>query len=87
MSGEHSRTKSEIVLCYKCRGSGRIEHEELVCYHKRDYDYWHTTCKDCEGHGRIKETIETIVTREPYATPPITEKDIERENSKRKSGW
>lgn len=54
----------EIILCGTCKGSGLTNHEELTCYHKREYDYWTTTCKFCVGSGRQTKT--TTIKIEAY---------------------
>lgn len=51
---------TEIRICEKCKGTGFITCDELVNYHKRDYETWLETCKACNGHGRL--IWDTVVT-------------------------
>jgi DnaJ-class molecular chaperone len=57
-------TKREIQICSKCEGAGEISWDELVDYHKNDYETHTMTCAACAGTGRVVKT--TAVTFEPY---------------------
>ena len=57
-------TKREIIICPKCEGTGEIRWDELVNYHKNDYETHYATCKACAGTGRVVKTTE--VTFKPY---------------------
>lgn len=59
-----TQTKTEILVCDVCNGKGVIYKEELVCYHKGEYDYWTEECPICKGSGLLqkKVVIETIIT-------------------------
>ena len=48
---------TEVVICDKCFGFGKIDKDELINYHKGEYDSWEVDCDKCGGTGRlIKET-------------------------------
>jgi len=51
--------KVELILCVKCSGEGVIQWDELVDYHKNDYETHTEPCKACNGSGRLVKTIET----------------------------
>lgn len=50
----------EIVGCETCKCSGVTRREELVDYHRRDYETITEICKKCGGAGRLVETTETV---------------------------
>lgn len=43
----------EIVLCPECKGHGERTWDELVNYHKREYDTHSAPCSNCDGKGRL----------------------------------
>ena len=53
---------TEIILCDNCKGSGLINHEQLVDYHKCEYSYWTTQCKACKGSGRLVKKVNYSIT-------------------------
>lgn len=59
ITGSLSRS-NKIILCDRCRGFGFKEDEELVDYHKREYATTRTSCKKCEGDGRMIQSTEHI---------------------------
>jgi len=61
--------KEEILLCPKCKGSGKQERSELEDYHNNIYNYWDVNCPECKGHGRLLQitVVETI---------PLTEDNL-----------
>jgi DnaJ-class molecular chaperone len=61
--------RRNLILCPHCQGAGVKHHEEMTCYHNREYDVWHTTCTACDGLGRVYEV--TTITYEPYRQPSI----------------
>ena len=38
--------KEEILLCPKCKGSGKQERSELEDYHNNIYNYWDVNCPE-----------------------------------------
>ena len=58
---------SKIVACSVCNSSGIVSREELVDYHKGDYDVWNELCSGCDGEGRIIETTHSF--RIEFNTP------------------
>lgn len=60
-------TTKKIVVCTACNSSGIIEREELVDYHKRDYDYWKELCATCGGEGRLVQNTHSF--RITFVTP------------------
>jgi DnaJ-class molecular chaperone len=73
MSRPTTRTV-EIILCSSCKGEGKIEESELTDYHRGEYRCWDEMCTRCKGSGRMKKTVETYQTIEPYTTPEIEKK-------------
>lgn len=61
----------ETIVCHRCKGRGLIEHSELTCYHKGEYDYTYSVCEVCEGGGLVEKKIETITTYKP-TRPDLT---------------
>lgn len=61
--------KAEVIICARCNGIGTYTTEELVDYHKGDYETTRHTCIKCKGDGRIVEHTRTIFVR--------PEKDVE----------
>lgn len=59
-----TKTETEIVICYECKGKGFKLKEELVNYHKNEYDYTKIDCTACENSGRQRK--ETTITLKPY---------------------
>lgn len=54
-----SKCKSnKVILCDRCKGFGFFEKDELTDYHKREYSTYRTTCKKCDGDGRLIQTTE-----------------------------
>ena len=70
---------NKIVLCDRCLGFGFVETEEEEDYHKRTYSHYRTTCKKCEGDGRLIEVTEDVTMHNPRSKlekiPYITFKD------------
>ena len=52
--------KTQVVICFECKGNGYTVTEKLIDYHKREYDYTEAECKHCAGTGRLIE--KTVVT-------------------------
>lgn len=75
ITGSLSRS-NRVILCDWCNGFGFKEREELSDYHKREYTTSRTKCSQCEGDGRMIETIEHLSlnlgndkrTQMPYAS-------------------
>lgn len=40
-----------IEVCKSCNGSGIHKKEELVDYHKSEYETWNELCSMCGGEG------------------------------------
>lgn len=60
--------KTEVIQCSVCKGTGAVSHEEMTCYHKRDYDHWIDTCYKCDGHGKyMTKTTEVKVKPKTYS--------------------
>lgn len=57
---------SKIELCDSCKGEGIVYWDELVNYHKSEYDTHSKTCTTCTGSGRVIYTQETSTSREPF---------------------
>jgi hypothetical protein len=55
--------KAEVIICNKCNGIGTYITEELVDYHKGDYETTRHICDKCKGDGRIVEHTRTIFIR------------------------
>ena len=64
--------KLEILLCDKCNGKGVVHREELIDYHKGDYNYWTEECPRCKCSGLIQKHIVTETTITPYFPPKPT---------------
>lgn len=79
-----TKTK-EVLACQQCKGVGFYYTEELMDYHKREYDDVHHTCRKCAGTGRIVVTREAIylngktindrITEVSYDKDPITKNE------------
>lgn len=52
-----------ITLCQKCSGTGFYEYEEMVDYHKREYETHTLKCNNCNGDGRMISISEKIEVR------------------------
>jgi DnaJ-class molecular chaperone len=52
-------TKKEIIICHGCKGSGKVDKRELEDYHHNTYYEWDEVCPDCNGFGRVMQTIVT----------------------------
>lgn len=64
--GQHApRARHSIELCGQCSGSGVVLCSELADYHRREYDTWTETCRDCAGTGRL--AVEVYEFRQPLA--------------------
>lgn len=46
-------TAKSIVTCPACDGKCVFRREELVNYHKGEYDSWTEKCSQCEGRGIV----------------------------------
>jgi DnaJ-class molecular chaperone len=55
-------TQTSIIICGTCDGRGFTERDELVDYHRREYDTIRTKCRNCGGSGRMKKVVRTEVT-------------------------
>jgi len=58
--------KYDIIICDICEGMGTQSHEEMTCYHKREYDYTYSLCWKCEGSGMLKKKV--TIEYEPHKT-------------------
>lgn len=56
-----------LLLCDKCQGKGYRFWDELVNYHKSEYETHSEICPFCKGSGRRWKTITTSY--EPYVVP------------------
>lgn len=63
--------RNEVELCPQCKGIGTITKEELVDYHRNDYETIRTPCKFCLGDGRI-----VVVTKELSFSKPTTKRNV-----------
>lgn len=63
--------KSQVIVCISCNGIGSYTKEELVDYHKGDYETTRHTCKNCNGDGRMVEHTRTIFVRPEKAVEHI----------------
>ena len=50
----------ETILCDKCNGIGTYTKEEMVDYHKREYETVRHSCNKCKGDGRLIVTKEEL---------------------------
>lgn len=55
---------NEIVICNSCSGTGFSTREELVDYHKGDYESFTEKCERCAGDGRMIKSKEKLSYRE-----------------------
>lgn len=55
-----------IELCERCKGEGIVYWEELVNYHKGEYDTHSNVCQECEGSGRIMVTKHSAIQRRAF---------------------
>lgn len=80
----------ETILCDKCNGIGTYTTEEMVDYHKREYETIRHSCSKCKGDGRLIVTKEYLkIDRWPDKTqvmPYVDFHDIV-EPHKRESRW
>ena len=68
--------QNRVILCDLCHGFGFIEREEMTDYHKREYTTSRSKCSNCEGDGRLIESVESFSlnlggdkkSRVPYAS-------------------
>lgn len=58
----------EIKGCAECECRGITSKEQMVDYHKRDYDIIHSVCVVCGGAGRVVEVTEIVRIRITYET-------------------
>ncbi len=63
--------RNNVELCPQCNGIGTITREELVDYHRNDYDTIRTPCKFCLGDGRV-----VVTTKEISFSKPSTTRDV-----------
>lgn len=56
----------EIIFCETCKGNGWTEHEELTCYHKRDYRTDYKDCEKCNLTGRVIKTTTVDIEYAPF---------------------
>ena len=59
-----------VIICSTCKGKGEIRRKESRDYHKGIYDYWYESCSDCQGSGKLIETVTT--TTKPFSKPEFT---------------
>lgn len=52
--------EKKIKSCERCEGTGRTSREELVDYHKRDYETIREDCNACFGEGRLVVTTVSL---------------------------
>lgn len=57
ITGSMSRS-NKVVLCDLCHGYGFQARDELVDYHKREYETSRWPCRRCEGDGRMIQSTE-----------------------------
>jgi Ribonuclease G/E len=50
-------TTETLIICKSCKGLGHVIHEELVSYHKGEYNKTKVKCESCDGFGKIIEVI------------------------------
>lgn len=63
--------KNVVELCPQCKGIGTITKEELVDYHRNDYETIRSECKFCLGDGRV-----VVVTKELIFSKPTPKRNI-----------
>lgn len=51
---------NQIILCFKCHGKGYTTRDNLIDYHKREYDVEIIPCKMCDNKGRLNKYTKTI---------------------------
>lgn len=61
-------TTKTIEICYKCKGSGTHLREELVSYHRNEYNYFPEKCTNCDGSGLVVLIAKRPVVELPYGT-------------------
>lgn len=66
LAKEITHTTQEIILCSSCEGSGILQWEECVDYHKGDYETHQKQCNNCNGTGRQLHTKKISNTYEPF---------------------
>lgn len=49
---------SRILICGECAGTGLVGYSECVDYHKSIWRNNYTSCKRCDGMGRVIEHTE-----------------------------
>ena len=50
--------EEKIIICPKCKGTGKIKESELTDYHHREWDEWDEPCCFCDGTGRVVEQLQ-----------------------------
>lgn len=63
--------KSDVELCNTCKGLGTYVTEELVDYHKSDYETTRHICNVCNGDGRVVVTTRTVSMRPEKETSRV----------------
>lgn len=58
------KTSSTHGVCFVCNGHGYWTTEELVCYHKGDYETHIHRCETCQSRGFV-----LTITKEVVAVP------------------
>lgn len=53
-------SRKQIENCTACDGTGWKSKEELVDYHRGDYEIIHSLCKECSGGGRVVRTYYSV---------------------------
>lgn len=72
----YTTRSSRVEACTKCKGSGIYSYEDLVDYHRREYDTKHEKCDRCDGNGRmlIHQTYSVVRLPEETLKGSIKEK-------------
>jgi len=70
-------TEHEIIICFKCKGTGLYSWEVCVDHHKNDYETEYMTCSLCHGTGRLFKTKKWQEITEPF-DPKMGDKNLRR---------
>jgi len=69
-----------IIICDRCRGSGKVQQKKLEDYHHGTYYEWDEPCPRCGGTGRMvrQENVRKLRADELELRPKP--EDIEEES-------
>jgi len=73
------KEQNEIVICRHCSGIGSYTTEELVDYHRNDYETVRHHCKFCKGDGRLVKITTSKRSRDDVNSKEIPLLDFEQD--------